>query len=895
MEMPQKFIFSIIMAVCNTAPYLEDSVGSLLAQSIGFEQCVQLILVDDGSTDGSGLICDAYQSQYSRNVVVFHQKKLGVSAARNCGLSVAAGMYIGFLDSDDRLSHNTLQNVEDFFRQHGEETDVVSIPIHWFGGKKGAHQLNYKYCLGSRVISLEAEPTCIQMSISSAFISYKALDFGKMRFDENLAVAEDAKLLQKILLGKRTLGVAADCAYYYRRRTGADRSTLQRITGSSHWYESHMRHFVLETLAYCKKTVGCVPRFVQYAVLYDIQWRLIELAKNDSPQPWADNGYKAGLEACLREIDTDIILSQKNISEAIKLYLLRLKYKCIPQIDWQQSSLCVRLAGHNIACKKIPAITFDFISWKESCLTLEGRLTFPFCDPEPEIFVQWDGRCIRTARVRPASQHYQPQKLMGDALESVIGFHVHLPIDRRTPQYQGTFWCGINGADWSLGFQEFGNFCPIGMELKNAYYLKDPWTMLLEGNSLCLRQETVTARGLRKIRYLNELWHRDRQGKAAVFLRVCAAIAKKLIRKPIWLLSDRISTAGDNGEALFQYLRRETSGIHLCFLLCKGSVDRARLKKIGTVLNFFSFPHKICHLLCEFIMSSHADHYTTNPFGDSWIYYRDLQVHQKFVFLQHGIIKDDLSNWLNRFNKNIYGFVVSTQRERESIINGRYDYPEHNVWLTGLCRYDLLYHNEKRLITIMPTWRKYLMGRFSEETGIRMLNQSFYESDYFLFYSALLTDHRLLDAAKRYGYQICFYPHPQLQPYIDKFQKSSSVLVFPPGTLYRDVFAQSELIITDYSSVAFDFAYLRKPVLYCRPDHQKFIGGTHVYTPGYFSYWDDGFGEVTHDLEETIEQATAYMRNGCVLKEKYRKRIDNFFTFHDSNCRLRLWKKIKTQ
>ena len=73
MEMPQKFIFSIIMAVCNTAPYLEDSVGSLLAQSIGFEQCVQLILVDVGSTDGSACLITRYKM--SRTFSVSTAKK----------------------------------------------------------------------------------------------------------------------------------------------------------------------------------------------------------------------------------------------------------------------------------------------------------------------------------------------------------------------------------------------------------------------------------------------------------------------------------------------------------------------------------------------------------------------------------------------------------------------------------------------------------------------------------------------------------------------------------------------------------------------------------------------------------------------------------------------------
>ena len=169
------FTYSIIMAIYNTAPYLNEAVESVLQQSIGFEEHVQLILVDDGSTDGSGWICDGYRKKYPNNVTVLYQKHCGVSAARNLGLEMAEGKYLGFLDSDDRLSYNTLQNVAEFFQLHQGEVDVISIPIYWFDGKTGEHILNYKYHSGSKISSLGNEPECIQLSISSAFTSKRGV------------------------------------------------------------------------------------------------------------------------------------------------------------------------------------------------------------------------------------------------------------------------------------------------------------------------------------------------------------------------------------------------------------------------------------------------------------------------------------------------------------------------------------------------------------------------------------------------------------------------------------------------------------------------------------------------------------------------------------------------
>ena len=96
---------SIIVPVYNCEEYLKRCVDSILAQT---EHDLQLILVDDGSADGSGAICDAYAAKDPR-VLVIHQKNAGVSAARNAGLDAANGAYIGFVDADDYIAEVTYE------------------------------------------------------------------------------------------------------------------------------------------------------------------------------------------------------------------------------------------------------------------------------------------------------------------------------------------------------------------------------------------------------------------------------------------------------------------------------------------------------------------------------------------------------------------------------------------------------------------------------------------------------------------------------------------------------------------------------------------------------------------------------------------------------------------
>ena len=100
-------LVSIIVPVYNVKPYLNRCVDSLLGQSY---QNMELLLVDDGSTDGSETLCDEYAAQDAR-VRVLHKKNGGLSDARNAGVDAAAGEYLSFVDGDDWVSPYYIENL----------------------------------------------------------------------------------------------------------------------------------------------------------------------------------------------------------------------------------------------------------------------------------------------------------------------------------------------------------------------------------------------------------------------------------------------------------------------------------------------------------------------------------------------------------------------------------------------------------------------------------------------------------------------------------------------------------------------------------------------------------------------------------------------------------------
>ena len=194
-------------------------------------------------------------------------------------------------------------------------------------------------------------------------------------------------------------------------------------------------------------------------------------------------------------------------------------------------------------------------------------------------------------------------------------------------------------------------------------------------------------------------------------------------------------------------------------------------------------------------------------------------------------------------------------------------------------------HDEQKLITIMPTWRNYLVSSVDPKTGTRELREGFEQSDFFQFYNALLNDERFLAAAEEKGYTIQFFPHPLLQPHVERFDHNEKVRFLKYGTRYSDVYATSDLIVSDYSSAVYDFLYLRKPIVYCQFDSKEFFSGQHTSTIGYFDFERDGFGEIEVTVDGAVDRIIEYINNGCQLKPMYRKRLDAFFAYSDAhNC-----------
>jgi hypothetical protein len=356
-------------------------------------------------------------------------------------------------------------------------------------------------------------------------------------------------------------------------------------------------------------------------------------------------------------------------------------------------------------------------------------------------------------------------------------------------------------------------------------------------------------------------------------------------RRRIWLISDRISSGGDNGEALFRYLTEAVpDGIEPVFAVSAKSSDFARVSAVGRTVDFGSDEYLSLYLSGALILSSHADDPFTDPLKNhklrSWL--RDLAFGRQFVFLGHGITMNDLSGWLHRYKKNLSLITCASPRELDAYIKDDYLYPQKAFTLTGFCRYDLLEDDKKKQILFMPSWRKYLISG-SDEEGTKLYPENVADSEYVRALHELLNDEVLASEARRLGYSLVLRLHPDATPLLPAIAPGEHVEMCGEDVPYSELFAHGSLLVTDYSSVHFDFAYLGKPVIYYQFDEEEFFSGEHVFTRGWFSYREDGFGEVTGSLEEVIRLILQYMSEDCRMKPVYMDRAEKFFAFRDRN------------
>ena len=360
----------------------------------------------------------------------------------------------------------------------------------------------------------------------------------------------------------------------------------------------------------------------------------------------------------------------------------------------------------------------------------------------------------------------------------------------------------------------------------------------------------------------------------------------KIINKKLYLICENENDACDNGYHLFKYIRTNHPNDNFYYAINKKSNHYNKIKDLGNVIQFGSLKHWIYYLAATKNISTQK---SGNPCPTVfYVLHVMFGLFNNRIFLQHGITKDD-SPWIYYKATKFKTFVCAARPEYE-FIKEKFGYPEGYVQYLGFPRFDNLINNRtnKKEIVLMPTWRNWL-GRDINSLGEK---QDFTETEYYKRFNNLINNKKLIDFLEKNDIVLYFFPHTNMQKYIKEFKTSSkNVKMLTNDEIdIQELFIVPALMITDYSSVSMDFAYMKKPILYYQFDLDEYR--EKQLQQGYYSYEKDGFGEIIHDENTLVEEIIKSYKNNFEMPLKYVERVNNFFELNDQNNCKRLYEYI---
>lgn len=406
------------------------------------------------------------------------------------------------------------------------------------------------------------------------------------------------------------------------------------------------------------------------------------------------------------------------------------------------------------------------------------------------------------------------------------------------------------------------------------------------------------------------IWFKYRIACIKAFMRLSVGyiilhlFKRKLIKKRIWLVMERATEARDNGFSFFLYMRERHPDINTYYVIIKDSPDEKKLDRFkANVIHYNTYKHIFYYLAAECSISTHERGVTSPYCFHGYTGYSCIEslgwfvpAKQTIVFLQHGIIQ----KYLNLIDKEKqpkhlrpHLFITTAPRERD-FIGTMGHWPENTVVSTGLSRFDSLFDNMgkcKKQILVMPTWRKWLAANNTAAEATDIEQNRFMLSSYYKTFQHLLNSEEVANLLDIHNYQLIFYLHYEFQSYINVFSCNNPRIMIAGRNNFdvQSLLIESSILITDYSSVAFDFAYMRKPLIYYQFDQREY---TEHYQEGYFKYDSDGFGPVVIQEKDLILQIKDILEKNGNVKETYLKRINEFLPPLDNRNSERIYDAI---
>ena len=867
-----KYKMSVIIPVYNCEQYIKKCVKSLLKQTMPLKD-FQIVFINDGSTDASGDICKKYAAKYSGSIVYFEKENGGVSTARNKGLELAEGKYILFLDSDDSLSNNTLQDVFDFFEAHNDEVDLVTYTIQYLNenGRVTSHK-RFEILDHTGVYDIHCNYNLLQTTMNVCVKNVPEAE--RIYFDESLTLGEDQWFIFSWLLRKEKIGFVKDAIYVYYRHSDSASS----VHNNPYYCFDEYVGFMRKVLDARRDKDGKAHPTAQSMIIYNLSWRLSADMLVSHIDEETEKAQMQIIEDILSEIDIDIIANSLYINPYhIEFFIHKKNHK-------------FEFAFNN---SRMSAYCDDRLMFSQTFAVFLNNITIR------------DNKCHIIGYVRNGIVDYKDLTLY--ILDKDNKLH-EIPMHKTTYSYHISK-CETNrfgGFDFSL---DLGDITSIAFRLKfgDEIVSLSPFfsfkcivnshkTLVAcgeyvveflssSGSILITKSDEATLAAVRKAANKKIM----RSNNRTVIYRKAGEI-KREKNEEVWLYTDR---EGILDNAYYQFIHdfAINDGVkryYICDKL-KNKKKYFTAEQRKNLVNFKSIKHKTLFMQCSKIFTSFASLPIISPFGAMPLkWYSDIARYE-VVYLQHGILHARLPLMYSKERANVDKVVISSEFERKNFTE-IYNFKDEDLIMSGMPRFDVidLQSKPQRKILYSPSWRKNLIGEYTNNTR-ELMPEKFVESDYFKETCAFLNSPELARFLEKYDLEIDFQNHPIFKDYEEYYVINNPRVHITSEGEMQDYL----MMITDYSSIVFDFVYLGRPIAYFVPDYIEFKAGvTHNYHKLDLPL-EEGFGEIALTGEELLGIVERIAENDFKPLPPYDKRISEFFVSRENNHRSKLYKAIK--
>lgn len=865
---------SVIIPVYNRGHLVHIAFDSVRKQNMPFEN-LQIILVNDGSTDNSLEICQNYAEQYT-NVLVLNKQNGGLSSTRNYGIQHATGKYMFFLDDDDELAPDTILSVVDLFDKYYDEVDIFTYQICYYtdGKRHKNDHFRYRTLVESGIYDLNESPMIVQTTIN---VCVKNLLENNILFLETPNFyMEDQAYNNEVVSRKMKIGYSAVGEYIYNQH--ADSIVSTRL------YPLYCYNHVIGYFEELFLKYDTVPLYYQCMFLHNLAFRM----KSNKLFPYQYEGEEYNREVgriahLLEKVDDAALLSFHPLDEYHRIYFLQMKENRRAQIQIGEAEQTISVDGKDYISRHNAMMVVRRFYFTGGSMQIIGYIRSPF-------FLYTD-KPVLCAEDRLTGKKYPVE--LGESSFSYYycehkcarNWSFDFTMDLKETQ-KIKFFIEMSGYRYDVQFDFDTNYV-ADRRVPRFVFVKGNQKVQFSDQTFFISTLSKAQKAIHNIRMGLKLLLKN-----AKFLPSYVAV-HYLKKTPIWLYNDNLYTVKDNAYYQFIHDFEKNDGVKRYFVV---DGDLSRMDGLFTpeqqkyVIPFGATRHKLLYISCRKILTSFCEASSFTPL---------IPKHKRFffnltdfevIYLQHGILHATTPTKYSKDRVYVNRIVVSSQFELQNFIE-HYGYQKADLIPTGMARYDYvdLTRKAKNRILYAPSWREKLIGNYTQRTR-KLYDNILQNSNYFKGMVAFLTNPDLVAALEKHDLYIDFKLHPNFRGYLYVFDHLfSDRIQFAPANVDLENY---QLFITDFSSFNFDFIYLSRQLLYFVPDYLEFKSGCATFYRNLDLDFKNGFGDFAKTPEDAAALTVKRIECGFVSDPIYQKRIDHFFVEKGNHCE-RLYQCIK--